>query len=218
METKKESRSLRPKRDLAKEHEAALQRLTQRWRGSFEPLKLSTATHATVVPPSTSVLVFTSPPGGEIDPKGALLGEPVKTTLGQTATTVLGPSQINALVTTPVQLLPPPGPSSVYIVSEVIVDYKFGTTAYIMATPSIVYGTANTDPQAFTQSVISNIFAGATADKIGANVGQGGFDSDFLSLSQYVNQPVSLANSGPLTQAGDGVVTLTLAYQTYSVA
>jgi hypothetical protein len=169
-----------------------------------------------VAVPVSSVLVLTSPPGGQISPSGALEATPLKTTMGQSITKLITASQLNNLAASQVQILPPPGPNTAYIITELAVSFKFVAPVYIGANGTLLYYGADGTVPAFG-GALATCYVGASADAVGALCGEGGFDSAGSDASFYVNQPIFLINPSLPVQGGGGSLTIFLRYQTFTV-
>jgi hypothetical protein len=197
-----------------------------RWAASISrPPIRGRPIRTTVVSPTSSVLVFQSPPGGALDPTGAFAGSPpAATTLGQQTMVTLEAKTLNSITSDPntwIEILPPPGSQEAYAVTMVAAIYTAGATPYSTAGGSAVlcYGdtTGNAQSNAWADDfgpLIAN-----TSNSADIRNDHGGFDSTgAIPLGGYLNQALNfgLAQGGGSISGGDGTLELVINYQTFT--
>ncbi|MDE2098187.1 MAG: hypothetical protein KGL39_13110 [Patescibacteria group bacterium] len=158
-----------------------------------------------------TVLIFSSPPGGAVDPSGPLSASlPQQTTIGNQLVLQVSSAQLKQLNTNPVQLLPSPGTNKFYFLQTLVVYYKIGTQQYQNVGTSLIEFKNNRFSawQNDSLQILTN-----SIDSVYAQAGFGGYA---YGSTTVVNSPIILtATSNPTD--GDGDVTITLNYLTLTV-
>jgi hypothetical protein len=125
----------------------------------------------------------------------------------QTASVTLSVSQLLNLRSTPVQLIPAPGPGNIIKPLSITLQYKAGAAPYNTSDGNFAIGTPALPGAAHGPG---GGFIDQTSDQI-AYVG--GFGGTFGSRSNFENQPVIVQQNGSTEwTAGDGSVVINISY------
>lgn len=189
------------------------------------------AAEPTLVVPVSKVLVFTSPPGGVLDPAGALANSlPAATTVGQQVSATLGPTQLQALATTPVVVVPAPAAGQFNLVTGVAAYFYPGTDHYNISgtIPQLFYGNtvqAAPLPAEFKNFAMIEALVAAGTQLLAFTgttplSGASPVDTFFNGVPEtaYTAQPISfMGDATTVISAGTGTLELVVNYQTYTV-
>jgi len=121
-------------------------------------------------------------------------------------TVQLSAAQILALFTTPVQLLPPPGPGFFYMINRLILRFFPGGSQYAGGGNLLVVGNGGS---ILTTAALPAVITGAVKQICEVNVS---YSNAGLPTANLDNAPVSLNNiTAPFT-GGNGTLSVSLQY------
>ena len=116
-----------------------------------------------------------------------------------------------ALKTTPLLLIPAPGPGLAIIVHSVSLKLNFGTTAYTLNAGTLKFFIGTTANAVAITGDLSAILTQASSKE---NVGVPALASGIQSVANIENQGIFLGNDGTANYTlGDGTLDIVIAYQ-----
>lgn len=124
----------------------------------------------------------------------------------QTVTVTLTSAQILTLYSSPVQVVPAPGAGQILNPISFTLQYKFGTTAYVVAQQDIHF-TGPAQNQYANLSAVN--FLDAPSSRVATVPATGQASAD---AATYANQPIMVGLTASDATQGDGTVTITVCY------
>lgn len=159
-----------------------------------------------------AVLIFSSPPGGQIDSNGPLAASlPQYTTIGSQRTVTLTLQELSSIVSG-MTLIPAPGANKYIYIQTVSVYLKAGTVAFDGGNYFIRY--APSTQTAYDTDLVANMI-GSTEDLAAAYSWNDSLAAAY-NASDIVNSSIRLSGNFNST-VGNGTITLMVNYLTYTV-